>query len=180
MMCEAPNALFAQGLQARREHRLADARGHFAEAVELCRKDEDRAKLARALTGLGQIERDLLNFDAALLVYQEAVDIYRTLDDPLILAHSLRHVGDILRNRGQLESAALPYMEALKIYRSHEQTRALDLANALRGYALLKGKTGDTENAWSLWQEARDLYAREGVHSGVAECNAQIVSLKEA
>jgi len=174
-----PTKLLEQGFQARREHRLADAKDYFAEAIGLCCKDDDRALLARALMGLGQIERDLHNLDAALRRYQEAVDLYRTLGDPLILAHAVRHVGDILRNRGQLREADLSYREAIEIYRSQQQTTPLDLANAIRGHALLKGKTGDNEGAWKLWQEARDLYAGAQVESGVDECDAQIAGLIE-
>jgi tetratricopeptide (TPR) repeat protein len=172
-----PTKLLERGFEARREHRIADAREHLAEAVELCRKHNDRALLARALTGLGQIERDLHNLDVALRLYQEAADLYRSLDDLLLLAHTVRHVGDILRNQGQLKEAALAYTEAIEIYRSQRQTTPLDLANAIRGYALLKGKTGETEEAWNLWKQARDLYASVNVKAGVEECNVQIASL---
>jgi hypothetical protein len=46
-----------QGYQARREDRLVEAKTHFAEAVDLCRKADTQAMLARSLTGLGQIGR---------------------------------------------------------------------------------------------------------------------------
>jgi tetratricopeptide (TPR) repeat protein len=76
-----------------------------------------------------------------------------------------------------LEQAAPHYNEALEIYRSHARTPPLDLANAIRGFALLKGNTGDTEEAKQLWQEARDLYAQVGVEAGVAGADAQIARL---
>jgi tetratricopeptide (TPR) repeat protein len=177
MMSSTPEALLRQGYQARREDRLADAKTRFTEAVDLCRTADDKAMLAQALTGLGQIERDLRETDAALRHYEDAVAIYRTLDDPLVLAHTVRHVGDILQNQGKLESAAPCFVEALEIYRRHEETPALDLANALRGYALLKASTGDKEEAKRFWQEAGVLYAAAGVKAGVAESERQVARL---
>jgi tetratricopeptide (TPR) repeat protein len=170
-------ALLKQGYQARRENRLAEAKAHFAEAAELSREADERAMLARAITGLGQIESDLHETSAALAHYEDAVAIYRTLSDPLALAHAVRHVGDILRRQGQSDLAAPCYIEALDLYRSHEQTLPLDLANAIRGYALLKGDAGDREEARKLWQEARDLYAAVQIPEGVAESERQIARL---
>jgi tetratricopeptide (TPR) repeat protein len=172
-----PKALLELGYQARREDRLAEAKACFAEAADLCRAAGDGAMLARALTGLGQIERDLHETAAALGHYEDAVVIYRTLDDPLVLAHTVRHVGDILRNQGKLELAAPCYDEALEIYRRHEETPPLDLANAIRGYALLKASIGDKEEAAKLWQEAGVLYAAVGVEVGVAESERQVAQL---
>jgi tetratricopeptide (TPR) repeat protein len=69
------------------------------------------------------------------------------------------------------------YNEALEIYRSHVQTPPLDLANALRGFALLQANLGKTEEAKQLWQEARDLYADQDVQAGVDEADRQIAHL---
>jgi tetratricopeptide (TPR) repeat protein len=173
-MDTSPSALIKQGYQARRERRPDEARQCFAEAVELCREGNDPALLAQALTGLGQIERDLHHGDAALKCYEQAVDLYRTLDEPLRLAHTVRHVGDILQNGGQFQQAAPCYEEALGIYRGHEETPPLDLANALRGFALLHGELGHAEEAKRLWQEAKGLYALVEVQAGVDESEAQI------
>jgi tetratricopeptide (TPR) repeat protein len=169
--------LIEQGYEARRGRRLAEARMRFAEAVQLCRESSDQLLLAQALTGLGQMERDLDQLNAALKCYQEAVSLHRRLDRPLVLAHTIRHVADILRNQAQLDLASSNYAEALAIYRAHAETPPLDLANALRGYALLKASNGDKEGAAKLWQEAGVLYAAAGVEAGVAESEAQVARL---
>jgi tetratricopeptide (TPR) repeat protein len=179
MTGSTPETLLAEGYQARREHRLADAEAHFAKAVDLCRKAGDRALLAQALTDSGRIERDLHRADAALKHYGDAADLYRSLDAPLLLAHTIRHLADILQDQRKLDLAARHYKEALEIYRSHDETPPLDLANALRGLALLKGETGDMEGAKNLWQEARGLYAAGDVQAGVAESDARIARLME-
>jgi tetratricopeptide (TPR) repeat protein len=86
-------------------------------------------------------------------------------------------VADILRGLKQTDKALLCYEEALAIYRRHEETPPLDLANAIRGYALLKGDLGDTEEATFMWHEAMALYAESGVEAGVAESKSQIAFL---
>jgi tetratricopeptide (TPR) repeat protein len=174
-----PNELITLGYQARREGRLEDARRFFAEAVELCRaaRAGDASLLASALMGLGQIERDLKNRDAALEHYREAVKLYRSGVDPLRFAHTIRHLGDVPREDGVMDEARNCYEEALAIYRSHKETSPLDLANTLRGFALLRGFAGEAEEAKSLWQEARGLYQSVEVEAGVQESDRQIERL---
>jgi tetratricopeptide (TPR) repeat protein len=180
-MAPTPSTLIEQGYQARRENRLADAGQHFLEAVRLCRGGDDRILLARALTGLGQIERDLGRLHPALEHYSEAAGLFRIGDLPLVLAHTVRHVGDILRNQRELALAAPHYEEALAIYRQRAaETPPLDLANAIRGYALLKADSGETAAAIELWQETRQLYISVGVKAGVDEAESQLARLAPA
>jgi tetratricopeptide (TPR) repeat protein len=176
-MSNTPDTLIESGYEARGAGRLEDAKQLFAQAVELSRGSADMRLLARSLTGLGQIERDLKNSVQALQHYQEAASIHRGLPDPLRFAHTIRHVGDILRNEGSVAQARPCYEEALTIYRDHHETSHLDLANAIRGLALLKGDAGEREQAMSLWQEAKGLYNAANVQPGVEESDAQIKRL---
>ncbi len=169
--------LLMQGHQARREHRFDDAKRIFTEAVEAARLSKDKPWLAQAYTELGRTERDLRETGAALLHYEEAAAVYRKLDDPLRLAHTVRHVADILRGSGQFEPAGPHYREALEIYRAHPETPPLDLANALRGHALLQEEIGEKQEAVALWREARELYAAVNVQAGVDEGDRRIERL---
>jgi len=156
---------------------MEDAKRIFAEAVEAARLSKDRPWLARAYTELGRIERDLHETAPALLHYKEAAAVYRRLDEPLRLAHTVRHVGDILRGDGQLEPAGPCYREALEIYRAHPETPSLDLANAIRGFALLQEEIGENQEAVALWREAHELYAAVNVQAGVDEGDRRIERL---
>ena len=167
-----PDALIAAGYRARRKNQPAEAKDAFAKAVNISRKLGEKSAgahflLAESLTGLGQIERDLGEIPAALQHYQEAAEVYRSLDETLALAHALRHVGNILRSSGDAMQAVGCYDKALLIYRGHPETSALDLANTLRGYALLKADTGHVQAAIAFWQEARALYVRAGKETGL-------------
>jgi tetratricopeptide (TPR) repeat protein len=176
-MSNTLNAQIASGYQARRNGRLDDAKQLFAGAVTAARDLPDQAILARALAGAGQIERDLQNNAAALRAYQDAAEIYRSLADPLRLAHTVRHVGDILLEQGSIEQARFFFEEALSIYRQHAETSLLDLANAIRGFALLREQAGEREQAKSLWQEARSLYGSVNIQAGVDESDRRIARL---
>ncbi|HSB63846.1 MAG TPA: tetratricopeptide repeat protein [Thermoanaerobaculia bacterium] len=169
--------LIERANQARREHRLADAHRDFVEAVALSRQKGKQVDLLQALKGLGQIERDLGRADAARPLYEEAVAICRRRDDPLSLAHTIRHLADIHRDTGRPDLAEPCYDEALALYRSSERTPPLDLANAIRPFAILKEGAGDIEEARRLWKEARDLYAAVKVEEGVRECSARLERL---
>jgi tetratricopeptide (TPR) repeat protein len=176
-MIEKFDPLMRQALQARRDNRFDDAKRDLTEAVALSREAGEPDKLVRSLAGLGQIERDTHHHDAALRHYEEAVTICRTECNPLVLAHTVRHIADIHRQEGNHRLAGSCYDEALRIYREHKETPQLDLANALRGSALLKEAVGEIQEARALWQEAGKLYADLHVEAGVAESNRRLVLL---
>ncbi len=157
-MFDAIESLLQEGYQARRAHRSEDAKAAFAQAEALSRESQDQAHLAQSLAGLGRIERDQQDICTSIQHYQQAATIYRALDNPLRLAHTIRHIGDILRESGQPDAALPCYEEAMRIYRAHPETNTLDLANALRGYALLQTDMGNISEAIELWQEAGALY----------------------
>jgi tetratricopeptide (TPR) repeat protein len=166
-------------------HRLrfenpAESKRMFEEAVELSRKQGPPRKLIHALKGLGQIARDLRANDVALRLYQEAVSLCRNEDELLLLAHTIRHVGDIHQDMKQQDLAAQCYEEALAIYRSHQETSNLDLANAVRPFALLKERAGAIHEAKLMWAEARDLYLAAKVPEGVKECSRRLTLLENA
>lgn len=151
-----------------------EAKRDLIAAVGMARAGPDRMQLAQALTALGQIERDLGHTEEALRHYEEAAAIYRTADAPLKLAHTVRHIGDIHGHEGQLKLAEPCYSEALTIYRAQVDTSPLDMANALRGLALLKEAVGATQEAIAIWEEAGKLYASVNVEAGVAESKRRI------
>jgi tetratricopeptide (TPR) repeat protein len=106
-----------------------------------------------------------------------AVASLRKVDDPLRLAHAVRHLGDANCYARRTAQAEPCYVEALSIYRGHEQTGPLDLANAIRSFAVLKDEVGAAEEAKRLWREAHDLYVEVNVPEGVAESAARLALL---
>lgn len=169
--------LMEEAARARRESRLADARRDYAEAVDLSRRSGSDRDLAQALKGLGQIEREMGHGERARLLYEEAVAICRREGDALVLAHTVRHLGDLHLDEGRPDLAEPCFREALALYRNDASSPPLDLANALRPFAILKENLGQRDEAKRLWEEARDLYATVGVQVAVAECSRRLARL---
>ncbi|MGA3210657.1 MAG: tetratricopeptide repeat protein [Terriglobales bacterium] len=178
-MSEPSEHLLKQAWQARREDRHVDAQRDLEQAVDICRRADDKMALAKTLTALGQVERDLQHNDVACGHYVEAAAIYRANGDALRLAHAIRHIGDIHRHEQRRAPAERCYREALDIYRAHQPTSPLDLANAIRGLAILLDDSGEADEARALWQEARELYASVNVEAGVAESSRRLAKLAE-
>lgn len=166
--------LLARAEEARRQHRLTDAMHDFAAAAQMCRKTSNLHALALALTRLGQTAKDAKEPDAARRNYEEAVSIYRQLADRMRIAHTVRHLGDLLRTQGEASLAEGCYLEALEIYRGDRNTTSLDLANTIRGFALLKSDIGPPQEAIALWTEAKRLYESLDVQPGVIESELYI------
>ena len=162
-----------------RFERPLDAKRDWAEAVRLCREAGARDELVETLKGLGQIERDMGNGEAALGHYGEAVAICRGLDNPRRLAHTLRHVADILLDLGRIVQAEPCFVEALALYRADADRPLGELANAVRGMAALREATGEVLLARLLWREARDVYSAIGVEAGVSECSRRLARLSQ-
>ena len=183
-MSEAASNLVRQALRdrgdtfARQENELRQlyARLHedLVEAVRLARASADQPELVKAL---GQIKRDAGHAQESLALYEESVAICQDIGDPLPLAHALRHVGDLHLSAGRPAPAAMCFDEALALYRADAATAPLDLANAIRPYALLKEELGLAAEARALWRETRSLYAQVGIDVGVEECDAHLAAL---
>ncbi len=176
-MAETFKEQFAQGYQARKENRLADARAIFLKAVRSASEEGDRPDLAEALCGLGQAERGIGNLQAARHHYASAAVLYRQIGPLERLAYALRHEADILREASLPAEAEPLYLEAEEIYRQHGKDAELDLANTLRGLALADESIGKVEASKSLFEQARVLYAKCNVEAGVAECNEKLSQL---
>jgi tetratricopeptide (TPR) repeat protein len=157
---------------------MVEVHRDLTEAVAICRERGAQRQLINALRKLGHVEQDLGRDDATNALYEEAVSVSRQLGDPLLLAHSVRHLGDWHRRAGHTDAAEMCYDEALMLYRDHEEPPTLDYANAVRSMAMLKEQHGRAGDAKALWQEARDLYARIGLHEGVDECSNHLAMLE--
>ncbi len=169
--------LIARAVQHRREHKPTDAAREWAKAVELSRQQNDMPNLIRSLRGGAETERDLGRNLEAQALYEEAVLLCRKQNDALLLAHAVRHLGDVRRHLGHHEAAQSCYEEALGIYRRETEANPLDIANALRPFAILKEKMGDFDGARAIWREARELYESLAIDAGVAEASQALARL---
>ena len=144
------------------------------DTIARLRRENARIPLANALRQLGEAQRSMPGSDSGVAAYREAVAILREDERGLRLAHTVRHLADIYRHVNRLDDAEQCYREALQIYREHPEVGALELANALRGAALLEEKLARRDRAIAMWQEAKSLYETAGVAAGVEEASRRL------
>ena len=153
---------------------MAESRAIFLDGVRRAATESDESSLAEALCGLAQAENDIGNCEAARHHYANAAVLYRRIGPPGRVAYAARHEADLLRQSHHSSEAEALYREAEAIYRQGGENNTLDLANTLRGLALIKEATGGMQASRTLWQEARKLYAARSVEAGVAECDRRL------
>jgi tetratricopeptide (TPR) repeat protein len=176
MVSETPKSLLDQARTAKKERRLEEAAELFRRGLTESLKDEGAIR-ATLFEELAYVERNLRDQESSQEHYRQAGEIYRSLGNPLKAAHTIRHAADLLREQKRLDEAEVLYADSLEIYRGHKETPPLDVANAIRGLALLKEGVGDRKQALSLWREARDLYELTGIPAGVSESDRRIALL---
>lgn len=137
----------------------------------------EKASELRALAESARSRRDLA---VAQKYYEEATELLRNSTDQLRFAHTVRHLGDVYVERQNWSSAESCFVEALNIYRGQPPARMLDVANAIRGYAVLKDKSGTADEARELWAEAGRMYQALGIVDGVKECNLHVGPTNES
>jgi len=169
--------LLNRAQQAHREERFADAKKDLLVAVEICRESGDGKALAIALRQLGEAERRLGNSTEALKSYEDALALMREDAEPQLLAHTIRHLGDVYQDQGNPDLARPCYEEALAIYRGDEKSRPMNVANAVRAFAVHLYDAGELETSAPLWEEARETYRSFGINAGVAECSIRLARI---
>jgi tetratricopeptide (TPR) repeat protein len=172
------DVLLSEANTARRENNYEKAKQGIILAVDLARRLSKVPLLVKALNDLARIERDLGNTATSIKCYEELANLCEKHNDPSGVAHALRHLGDIHLEEGQLEDAENYYEEALRIYNNLKPTPPLDLANTLRGYALLLEKQGDFQESLECWKKARTIYEEQRITPGVEESNRWIKKLQ--
>lgn len=178
-MSRKSDELISQALESKKNGHFEPARTMLAEAIELLREDNDPLVLAQALRDLGEIERLLADTDGGIAAYEQAVAIFRQQGAELRLAHTIRHLADIQRKGHLLDDANRNYQIAVDLYRKHPDASTLDVANALRGQALLKEARGETGQAIALWSEATTLYRQADISNAVEEGHRRLARLRE-
>jgi len=169
--------LLEQAWAYRREGNFKAARDLVENAHKLC-KDTDFEYIARIFHIYAQFESDLENYPSALELNQKSLSFYEQIDNPDKKSHSMRHIADIHRRLGNYGESEKSYQQALTIFREYSRARQSDLANMLRGLALVSENLGKTAQAIEAWQEAQSIYQQLGLQNGVDEAAKKIAQLK--
>jgi non-specific serine/threonine protein kinase len=109
-------ALAAAGLLAYRQSDYAEATKRFEETLRVAETIGDRAMLARALAGLGDVHIMLLQPNDALRCYQQSLDLYRAENDLSSVARGLSRLGNAYDNLFEYETEERLYQESLTLF----------------------------------------------------------------
>ena len=152
-------ALLSKAWDLRRNGKYSQVLSSLKAASQICR-DDDFYSQGRIFHIYMQIEADQDQPKKALELCKKSLLFYRKTKDPQRIAHSVRHVADLETRLKLYQNAEGHYLEALQIYRNHENSGLMDLANALRGYAILLSLINKKEEAILTWKEAKEIYLR--------------------
>lgn len=152
--------------------------GLLERAIAVATSENDHYGLAYALNKLAHLRADLEGREVAIELLREAAEAGRRAKSGLLEGEALRHWADHLRHENKLDEAEPIYWRALESLKSDRETSTLSLGNAYRPIAILYSGLGDTSKAIRYWEEARKLYAEEGIAAGIEECDANLAKLK--
>ena len=168
--------LLAEAWIGRRQEKYDEAKSLVDEAQKLCSKS-DYDSLGRIYHVYMQFESDHDNLLKALALCKKSLSYYKKTGNKNKIAHSTRHVADLERHLRREIDSERSYRTAIAIYRDNTNTYKGDLANALRGFAILLEKLKKFKEARETWKETKQLYQACNLLEGVSEAIKKLDSL---
>jgi tetratricopeptide (TPR) repeat protein len=168
--------LLQQAWDKRRTEKYGESLDLLRRAETLCTQD-DHHLLGRIYHIHRQLKTDQGLHIQALPHALKSIEHYRASGEVQHIAHSVRHLADLEFKLGQLDGAEEHYREAIQIYINDDNTTKLNLANTLRGYAMLTESQENIVLALGLWEEVKTLYNSIDIPEGVEEANQHLEAL---
>jgi len=162
----------------RNAHRFNEAIMELEAALELCEEFKVNKYKRMTLSLLATIYFDLGRNKKSLESYKNALILAEVDSEEEQVAHITRHIADVECEIGDLKSSMSHYEKALSYYRRNVSKYSLSYANTIRGLALLKEKTVDYSDAKKLWKEAKSVYEKLKVDTGIKECIMRLKKLE--
>ena len=169
--------LLEEAWNKRRVGNYEEARDLVKKAQELS-KDDDYNSLGRIFHVYMQFESDHDNLPKALEFCQQSLGFYQKANNSDRIAHSTRHIADLQRALGKDADSESNYRKVIDLYKADSQTHMGDLANTLRGFALVLEKRSKISEAKTAWEETKELYQACNLQAGVDEANEKLDSLQ--
>jgi len=160
----------------RREEKYEDVESLLTEARSLC-GEEDYDALGRIYHIYMQIDYDKGHLTKALVLCHQSLAYYKKLGIPERIAHSTRHLADLQCHLGQHVESENNYQKAINMYKESSTLHAGNLANALRGYAIVLENLNKLNEARTTWSEVKTLYQSLGIQAGVDEASKRMDAL---
>lgn len=157
---ELTKALVAEGDRLRKRGEPANARVAYEVAQALSERSGDRAGLALALRGLGNLHRIQGRLDLALDALQRSLELSTAIGDRKGVANALNNVANVLNMRGDYDRALEHYERSLALSDELRWTRGI--ATASQNVGSILSYRGEHDRALPYYQRALALYEAEG------------------
>jgi len=164
----------------RDENRFNEAIMELESALELCEEYKVNKEKRQTLSLLANIYFYLGSNKKSLESYKNALDLAEVDSEEEQIAFISGHMADVECEIGDLKSSMNHYEKALKYYRKNVNKYSLNYANTIRGFAVLKEKMVDYSDAKKLWSEAKSIYEKLKVDTGIKECMTRLKKLDVA
>ena len=145
---------------------LPALRRHAERAVELAREQRHDENLAEALDFLGDANRYLGDYEAALTATTEAIALYETLGDLVRLGNLLDNAGVTYRRKGDFLAALAHYQRALAIF--EELGHPSNIGRVLNHMGVVYRRLGQNADALAVYRRALALREKEGDDAAVS------------
>ena len=139
------------------------------ESLKIFRELGDRRGIAWSLNHLGDVARDIKDFEDARAQYSESLTIFRELGDKWGIASSLTDLGNLTRDQGDYISARAVYEESMVIFGELGDLRGI--ARLLESFAGLAAAQAQLKRALRLFGAAAALREALGISLSPAEQN---------
>lgn len=159
------------------ENRLHLAIMELEAALELCEEYKINKEQRQTWSLLANIYYDLGRNSKSLEFYKNALSLAEVESEEEQIAHITKHIADVECEIGDLKSSMSHYEKALKYYKKNVSNYSLNYANTIRGFAVLKEKMVDYSDAKRLWKEAKSIYERLKIETGIKECTSRLNKL---
>jgi CHAT domain-containing protein/tetratricopeptide (TPR) repeat protein len=149
-------ALCNLSLEHVRSQQFDEARQCLNLALQMCEPEDWAEYRCDVLHHLGDLERELGQFDLARTYLEEAMALQIKVagKDDLEVGHICLELANVCRELGDNAHAATYGRRALEIYRQSPDTKPCDLASALTSNGILLDEQGDFTAGLKLHEEA--------------------------
>ncbi|MEO7649726.1 MAG: tetratricopeptide repeat protein, partial [Bryobacteraceae bacterium] len=159
-----------------REGQWTEAGAHYLEAVELCKREMDRAGFAASVSGLARLERLAGRLEQARIYYLEAGNLQREDGAMVLLAETLAVLGDLESKLNETETARQHYGEAISLHKQQGDFSAA--AQAVEGLGDLERQLGNRTEASAHYVEAVAMLRSEREEPALARVLVSLASVK--
>jgi adenylate cyclase len=140
--------------------RFPEAQALFQKALEKARQEPGLSEKAQASNNLGNVARDLGDYDGARAHFLDALAIWEKMEDAEWIAGTSNNLGNLGMSMGDFDLAAKHHADALNRWKSIGNVQGMALSQANLAFLALEKNEG--ERAIAAAEEALETIAKIG------------------